>query len=165
MLDFMLLFSKIFNTFSLVKIILSLCSWEKSQEIQKPVSDLQSICYTGIYLDGSDRIRQELCVLIQHYFSDPKRKMRPTAGHKLCQTLTANLHPSVFSIKPRRTISRTVVLVLAPVLWAKDWGRRRITVSLTDGLNYSLFGKLETGEINTMSFSLCRSQLLSTLLG
>lgn len=113
MLDFMLLFSKIFNTFSLVKIILSLCSREKSQEIQKPVSDLQSICCTGIYLDGSDSIRQELCVLIQHYYSDPKRKMRPTAGHKLCQTLNANLHPSVFSIKSRRTISRTVVLVLA----------------------------------------------------
>lgn len=114
MLDFMLLFSKIFNTFSIVKIILNqtFCSWEKSQETETTVLDLQTICYTN-YLDGSNSIRQELCVLFQHYYSIPKRKMRPTAGHKLCQTLNTNLHPSVFPIMSRRAISRTVVLVLA----------------------------------------------------
>lgn len=40
--------------------------------------------------------------------------MRPTAGHKLCQALSTNLHPSVFPTKSRRAVSRTVVLVLAP---------------------------------------------------
>lgn len=79
---------------------------------RKSVSDLQTICYTN-YLDGRNSIRQEVCVLFQHYYSIPKKKMRPTAGHKLCQTLNTNLHPSVFPFKSRRALRRTMVLVLA----------------------------------------------------
>lgn len=52
-------------------------------------------------------------VFFQHYYSVSKRKMRPTAGHKLCQTSSTNLHFSVFPTKSRRAMSRAVVLILA----------------------------------------------------